>query len=323
MPSRVASASETDAFDSRGRRRSREPASVPPRPAEVLAELARITRNTNDNLRRTVDLISSNVTNAPFFLRLARTLLDRGRVEAALTNFRRAAEIDPQSLEAALGQAEALHKIGDLEQAVEAYGRVLELRPEYWPVNRALAQLFLEAGESGLAFVHLRQWVQLCPHDVSARLALGSFLADLGNLDMALDCFDQGLQMEPRRRSSPARARSPCNAATGRSAGANTSGAVARGSPRGNACTICGSGTAKIFAAVGARAIGDGPARHLVPSCLPQLMAAAGCCYVEVHPRLAELFENRFRLHADSVAGDSGQTHARRAGRCARRCKSF
>lgn len=73
--------------------------------------------------------------------------LQEGDPERALGHFRRAAELDPESPQAAFGAAAALRRLGRYEDAEAAAERAVELRPTYLPARLVLAAVRRARGD--------------------------------------------------------------------------------------------------------------------------------------------------------------------------------
>lgn len=73
--------------------------------------------------------------------------LQDGEPRRALGHFRRARRLDPESPQAAFGEAAARRRLGQLERAQRAAERALELRPSYVAARLVLAEIRRERGD--------------------------------------------------------------------------------------------------------------------------------------------------------------------------------
>ncbi len=82
-------------------------------------------------------------TPAKLLHEFGRAALERGRVEEAIANFRRAVEADPNHFQAFFDLGFVLHQRGELDEAISAYRAALRLDPEHEDAhfNLALAEL--------------------------------------------------------------------------------------------------------------------------------------------------------------------------------------
>jgi tetratricopeptide (TPR) repeat protein len=111
----------------------------------------------------------------------AKSLLRAGKAALAVKVFERAAAADPKGELAAscyLGLGSALQEIGQKEKALEAYRRVVELRPEDPEAHRALAIGLEEAGRRTDAIAALEKALALDGDQLSA-------YQDLANLRLS------------------------------------------------------------------------------------------------------------------------------------------
>lgn len=140
--------------------------------------------------------------------------LARGDREAALAEFARAIEINPQLTRAHLGMGDAhrlagdytkaetsyataaqieplnfdaqylhglvLHALNRLTDAIGAYLRAIQIRPENYEANLNLATAYYQAGEFRQAMPYSQSAVKLKPDDGAARANLGAVYAALG-----------------------------------------------------------------------------------------------------------------------------------------------
>ncbi len=157
------------------------------------------------------------------WLNQAREHHRAGRLEAAAARFRRVLQVDPADVDALIGLADVLeslgrngeaisvledavkrtplsgplqgrladafHAQGDLDRAVEAYGKAVEQEPAlvgpWWGLGCALASL----GDHASAVKSFRRLITLHPDHGMALLNLGRSLFELGQVDPALEAF--------------------------------------------------------------------------------------------------------------------------------------
>ena len=94
-------------------------------------------------LQQAIDL-GGGVVTPPLYTYLARAYLEQGRVADAVTEAQKGALLPPVTAEGFywLGQAyEARGEAGDAAKAADAYGRALEIDPEYGPARDAQSAL--------------------------------------------------------------------------------------------------------------------------------------------------------------------------------------
>ncbi|MEB3213466.1 MAG: tetratricopeptide repeat protein [Leptolyngbyaceae bacterium] len=141
---------------------------------------------------------SAIAQSVPTQVRRAYTLLDQGRVDAAIAQFEQFLQQTPNSLEGWLGVAIAYRRAGQDENAFRAYQRVIELDPN----NRlALGALGLLGGfrpewqNQGIAA--LDRLLSLEPSDVDARAQRALLYVYQGRFGEAIADYEIVLQRNP------------------------------------------------------------------------------------------------------------------------------
>lgn len=106
-------------------------------------------------------------------------------------------QVTPRSAKLHAGAGIALHARGNLEAARAAYGRALEIYPEYAQIHFNLGQLMLDRHEAAQALQHLRQASQLSPENPRPYKSLAPLLEQAGRLDEALAAYAAGSSLDP------------------------------------------------------------------------------------------------------------------------------
>jgi tetratricopeptide (TPR) repeat protein len=86
---------------------------------------------------------------------------------------------------------------GDLEAAIGQFRRALEIDPFFVEAHNSLAISLAAQGRSEEALEHLRRSLEIDPSDVNTRNALGNILADRGEVEAAIENFHKALQIDP------------------------------------------------------------------------------------------------------------------------------
>ncbi len=134
----------------------------------------------------------------------ATCLLHLGRLEEAVLRFQEAAELAPDSAEAANNLGVALALAGALTEAEAAYRRALELDPEHRPAWKNLALLFLgqDRVEEGVPI--LAALVQSDPTDVEALVMLAGCYEEAGDRSSAARLYRLALDHDPENEAARA-----------------------------------------------------------------------------------------------------------------------
>jgi len=90
-----------------------------------------------------------------------------------------------------------LKQRGDLDCAILAFEKAVELDSESWEPRFDLALTYLQKRRLDLALPHLKKTAALRPEFLDARLALGSVLADSGDTDGAAQQFTAAIRIDP------------------------------------------------------------------------------------------------------------------------------
>ncbi len=118
---------------------------------------------------------------AHFYLGVA--LEQQGQADEAVAELQKAVELDPNNALAYSSLARAMARTGKLEDGIEAYRKSLEIRPKNAMGEQNLATLLMEAGRTDEAISHLDKAVALDPELADAQNLLGILLARSGRLE--------------------------------------------------------------------------------------------------------------------------------------------
>ncbi len=125
-------------------------------------------------------------TDLARFARLGDILLDHGRADAALVEFRKAAPSDePPSPILSVRTAEALVLLGRKDEAQAMLSASAVDYPEHAPTRIALGKMLLDKGDSAGAFREYRAGVDVDPFDSAAQAALAALYATRGDAPLA------------------------------------------------------------------------------------------------------------------------------------------
>lgn len=130
---------------------------------------------------------------------LALAQLDRTQgLPTARERFGRVLELDPDDLEARRAHGELLSEAGQLDQAQAELEKVVAAVPGDLRARRALALVLAGRRAGGELARELAEIVRLDPEDLDARLELGAAYAGVGNVDAALEAYEEVLRRRPR-----------------------------------------------------------------------------------------------------------------------------
>ncbi|HSU57349.1 MAG TPA: tetratricopeptide repeat protein [Candidatus Dormibacteraeota bacterium] len=113
------------------------------------------------------------------------------------TLFRHAVDLSPNNYLALNGLGNARHEAGKLEEAVECFSRVTELRPAFPQGQFNLGTVLLEKGKVQQAVPHFEAALAVNPRYAEAHFNLGTALISLNKLDGACAHFADACKFKP------------------------------------------------------------------------------------------------------------------------------
>lgn len=126
---------------------------------------------------------------------LART----GRADEAVAEQRKAVALDPRSAKGHYDLGSALAKQGKLDEAVAQYRESIGIDPGYMDARIALGRELLKRGECREAAGHLTEALRAAPGSASLHADLGSALLGEGRYSDAAAHFEASLRAKPNR----------------------------------------------------------------------------------------------------------------------------
>jgi predicted Zn-dependent protease len=129
-------------------------------------------------------------------LALAKALLHAGQPWEAERLFRRLHEEDPNRSQAALGLALSLRKLGRTEEARQLLDRLVGQHPGQFSIVLERGRLALELGKADEAEGFLRRAVALAPDDYQANYSLSMCLSQRGPSAEAQNCRERVKRIE-------------------------------------------------------------------------------------------------------------------------------
>ena len=135
--------------------------------------------------------------SATSYLKKGNQLLEEGNLEEAIAAFRRAIELNPDLSWCYHHLGEALAKLGQFEEAIASYRHAIELNPNFsWSYHHLGDALYQQQqwDESVVAF---RSAIELNPEHFGSWYGLGQGLVNLGQLDEAIAAYEQAIKLNP------------------------------------------------------------------------------------------------------------------------------
>ncbi len=156
----------------------------------------------NDVWRNSVSLWQDCAVKSPQKARprnnLAVALVRRGNIDEAISNYRKALQIEPNYAEAHFNLATALRRQGKFDDAVYHYREMLRLNPDHRGTHNGLGAVLHEQGKIDQAVLHYAEALRLDPEYSKAHYNMGVALNIQGKTDRAVSHFKEALRLEPR-----------------------------------------------------------------------------------------------------------------------------
>jgi tetratricopeptide (TPR) repeat protein len=128
---------------------------------------------------------------------LGAALETAGRPEEAAAQFRKAIDADPENFKSHSNLGVLLGKLGRLDEAAASLEKALELNPGDARAHSAYGAVLMNSGRSEEALAHLRKALEIEPDNSDAHNNLGGLHARAGRFAEAIPHFEKALESEP------------------------------------------------------------------------------------------------------------------------------
>jgi tetratricopeptide (TPR) repeat protein len=128
---------------------------------------------------------------------LGSLLVNFGRMDEAIAQYRQALEIRPAYPKAHNNLGMALARQGHVDQAITHYQQALKLDPDFAEAHNSLGAAFSSQGKINEAIAHYQQALKIKPNLVEACYNLGVAFSSQGKIDEAIARFQQALDIKP------------------------------------------------------------------------------------------------------------------------------
>jgi tetratricopeptide (TPR) repeat protein len=125
-----------------------------------------------------------------------RQALEAKRYEEAAVQFRKAIEIDPESITGYVNLGATLNRLGDFKGAYEQFEKALRIDPNNNNAHFNLAVLLANENKHQAAVEHLRTVLRTDPNDLTARMFLARELAKSGSIDESIAEFSSVIDID-------------------------------------------------------------------------------------------------------------------------------
>ena len=128
---------------------------------------------------------------------LGYTLLQKKRLDEALTHFQKALQIKPRYVEACYNAGNALLQKGKVDEAITYYQKALQIIPGYTKACYNLGNALLQKGKVDEAIAEYQKVLQINPDNAEAHNNQGNALLKKGRVDEAITHYQKALQINP------------------------------------------------------------------------------------------------------------------------------
>jgi tetratricopeptide (TPR) repeat protein len=122
-----------------------------------------------------------------------------GCLMAAISAYRKAIELNPDSYDSYHSLGEALVKMNQLDEAVLVYRRAIELNPNFYKSYSQLGGVLVKQGQLDAALVYQQKAIELQPVLVGAEayFNLGNIQIQLGRLEEGIVSYQKAIEINP------------------------------------------------------------------------------------------------------------------------------
>ncbi len=131
------------------------------------------------------------------YLRLGCLHYSAGNYTKSVAQYKKAIEKNPESVEAMLGIVNPLAAMGNMNEVVNYYHKILAVDPKNYTVNYRLAIIYYEKKEFSKAKTYAQTVANLYPFDYYVNVILGKIYISLGDITQAKQVLNKALLYSP------------------------------------------------------------------------------------------------------------------------------
>jgi tetratricopeptide (TPR) repeat protein len=128
---------------------------------------------------------------------LGNALFQKGMVDEAVVQYRKALEINPDYAKACNNLGNALLQQGKVDEAIAYLQRALEINPDFADTHDILGNALLQKGNVAEAITQYQVALQIKPDNAEACYNLGNARLHQGNVAEAITQYQRALQIKP------------------------------------------------------------------------------------------------------------------------------
>jgi tetratricopeptide (TPR) repeat protein len=143
------------------------------------------------------DVLAKNPDGWAGHYNLGVYLLQRGRLNEAIADLEKAAELNPNDAVVHTNLGRAFGQLGRSDDAIRESQKAVEINPHYAEAYNNLGNVLAQKGLTDEAILQYKQALEIIPNYAIAHNNLGNSLAQKGRLDEAIAQFQAALQTNP------------------------------------------------------------------------------------------------------------------------------
>jgi tetratricopeptide (TPR) repeat protein len=133
----------------------------------------------------------------PAYINLGSALFQEGRADEAIAQYQEAFTIDPKAFSAHNDLGVALFQKGRADEAMAQFQKALEIKPDYAEAYYNLGYALFQKGQVDEAIVEYQKALENNPNYAQAHYNLGNALLQKGRLDEAMDQYQKAVGNNP------------------------------------------------------------------------------------------------------------------------------
>ena len=139
--------------------------------------------------------IAATENNYVAYNNLGAVFQEKGMAAEAMTAYLKALEIKPEHIETHLNLGILLKRRGRMDEAIHHFNKALEINPDFKGVHFNLALALTEQGRVAAAVSHYLTILRIDPNDATAHNNLGIILKDQGRIAEAIQHYLKAVQI--------------------------------------------------------------------------------------------------------------------------------
>ena len=156
-----------------------------------------LTRNYKDVVTLWENLLSDNPKAWVAYTNLGYIYRSVGKIENAISLYRKAIEIIPDDPNAYYNLANTYYDIGETEQAIELYRKTIKIDSHYVNAYNNLGLIYNNIGKTNEAIDLFRRAIQINPRQAKTYYNLGLTYENIGNSEQAIELYRKAIEIDP------------------------------------------------------------------------------------------------------------------------------